>query len=78
MANSTQQHQDIDSLTERADRMLDGMTIDRQVFARDVKRMAAELAQWRNTHASKEPQKAAEGGFAGAFGDLFKDLGKQG
>lgn len=69
----TQQHQDINSLTERADRMLDGMTINREVFAKDVRRMAAELAQWRNSHERTPPRKAADGTFAGAFGDLFGD-----
>lgn len=67
----TQQHQDIDSLTQRADRMLDGMTINREVFAKDVKRISAELAQWRNSHERAAPRKASDGTFAGAFGDLF-------
>ena len=70
----TQQHKDIDSLTQRADRMLDGMTINREVFAKDVKRTAAELAQWRNAHARSEPVKDyRKETFAGAFGDLFGD-----
>lgn len=72
----TQQHQDIDSLTERADRMLDGMVINRDLFAHDVKRMAAELAQWRNAHARSQPNKAATKAdsdtFTSVFGDLFK------
>ena len=54
----TQQHQDLDSLNERADRVLNGMSINRELFARDVKRMAAELAKWRNAHARSEPENA--------------------
>lgn len=68
----TQQHQDIDSLIERADRMLDGMIINRDLFARDVKRMAAELAQWRNTHVRSQPENLRKQKFGGAFDDLFK------
>lgn len=67
----SQQHQDIDSLNERAERMLDGMTVNRQLFARDVKRMAAELAQWRNAHARMEARSAGKRGFE----DLFKGFG---
>ena len=74
----TQQHQDIDSLIERADRVLNGMTINRELFARDVKRMEAGLAQWRNAHARAEPDTARNSGFAGAFGDLFKEAGRAG
>lgn len=74
----TQQHQDIDSLIERASRLADGMTINREAFARDAIALAKELRQWRNAHERAQPQKGAEGGFAGAFGDLFKDLGKHG
>ena len=55
-----------------------GMTINREAFARDAIVLAKELRQWRNAHERAQPQKAAEGGFAGAFGDLFKDLGKHG
>lgn len=67
----TQQHQDIDSLNERADRILDGMTINRQVFARDVKRMAAELTRWRNAHTLTRPQKPGGASFADTFNGLF-------
>lgn len=67
----TQQHQDIDSLNERAERILDGMTVNRELFARDVKRMAAELAQWRNAHARMEARSAGNS----SFEDLFKGFG---
>lgn len=70
----TQQHPDIDSLTERVDRMLDGMAVNRELLARDVKRMATELAQWRNAHAlsqPKEPSANSGGPFSSAFDDLF-------
>ena len=67
----TQQHQDLDSLNERADRVLNGMSINRELFARDVKRMAAELAKWRNAHARMEARSARKSGFE----DLFKGFG---
>lgn len=67
----TQQHQDLESLIERADRILDGMTINRELFARDVKRLAAEVAQWRNAHARSAPETASDPGFASVFDDLF-------
>ena len=85
----TQQHQDLDSLNERADRVLNGMSINRELFARDVKRMAAELAKWRNAHARSEPENARSepenarsepenarsSQFSGAFDDLFGGFG---
>ena len=78
----TQQHQDLDSLNERADRVLNGMSINRELFARDVKRMAAERAKWRNAHARSEPENARSepenarsSQFSGAFDDLFGGFG---
>ena len=80
----TQQHQDIDSLIERADRMLDGMAVNRDLFARDTKRMAGELAKWRDAHARSQPENlrntesggdAGVGQFTSAFNDLFKGFG---
>lgn len=71
----TQQHQDLDSLNERADRVLNGMSINRELFARDVKRMAAELAKWRNAHARSQPENARGSQFSGAFDDLFGGFG---
>lgn len=80
----TQQHQDIDSLIERADRMLDGMAVNRDLFARDAKRMAAELAKWRDAHARSQPENLSKqkfggdpgvGQFTSAFNDLFKGFG---
>ena len=62
-------NEDLDSLTERAEKMLDGMTVNRGVFARDVKRMAAELRQWRDAHARSKPNGPDKG--LGGFADLF-------
>lgn len=79
-----QQHRDINSLIERADRMLDGMAVNRDLFARDVKRMAAELVKWRDAHVRSQPEnlrKTESGGdpgvgqFTSAFNDLFKGFG---
>ena len=83
----SQQHPDINSLIDRADRMLDGIAVNRELFVRDVKRMAAELAKWRNAHARLQPKRPPEqtqqarepspnsGDFSTAFGDLFKGFG---
>ena len=68
----TQQHQDIDSLIERADRMLDGMAVNRDLFARDVKRMAAELVKWRDAHARSQPDNPHKQKFGDVFADVFK------
>lgn len=63
---------DIDSLIERAQRMQDGMTINRDLFAKDVLRAALELKQWRNSHHNKEPERKADDPFNDIFGGIFK------
>ena len=72
----TTEHQDLDSIDHRADRVLDGMTINRDLFARDAKRMAAELRQWRAAHARTEARTKGEPGFAGSFVDILKGFRK--
>lgn len=65
-------HPDLQDLDQRANRMLDGMTVNREKFARDVMAMTAELARWRDAHARSDPRPQAKAaGFEDAFGDLF-------
>jgi hypothetical protein len=69
------QHPDLDSITQRANRQLDGMTINRDQFSRDAITMANELRRWREAHARLEATKPLGQGsaFDGIFGDMFKD-----
>lgn len=69
------QHPDLDSLAQRANRQLDGMTINRDQFSRDVITMADELRRWREAHARLEAAKPSGQGsaFDGIFDGLFKD-----
>lgn len=68
-------HQDLTDLDQRADRMLDGMSVHRDKFARDVKTITQELRNWRDAFARMEREsKTAESatkGFGSTFDDLF-------
>ncbi len=69
-------HQDLDTIDERALRSLDGMTLNRDAFARDVLLLTAELRNWRAAHARAETRSQSDSGFAGAFADIFKGFAK--
>ncbi|AXY83330.1 hypothetical protein [Acidovorax phage ACPWH] len=58
---------DLDDSDQRADRMLDGMAVNRERLARDTKALTAELRNWRRAHEraeSREPEKASDWGSA--------------
>lgn len=65
-------NQDIESIIERANRMQDGMTVNRNAFARDVVKIAKELQNWRNAHARAEPENKKEEALNNAFADILK------
>lgn len=46
---------DLDSIEERAQRLLDGMTVNHAAFAREVMRISKELRHWRNSKAERNP-----------------------
>lgn len=64
-------HLDLDSITERANRQLDGMRVNHDTFARDVKTIADELRRWRDAHARRQAQPGPE---RQTFGDSFADI----
>lgn len=65
---------DLDSLVQRANRQLDGMTINRDQFSRDAIALAGELQRWREAHARLEATRPSGQGsaFEGIFDGLFK------
>lgn len=71
-------HPDLDDLNERTDRMLDGMSVNRQKLARDVRAVSDELRRWRDAHARLKADGPKREGFAGAFDDLFGGIHKGG
>lgn len=62
----------LQSIGDRAQRQLDGMTINRDAFARDVLRLVAAVQQAQ----ARAPVKPQPGGFADTFGELFADIFK--
>ncbi|TDF23837.1 hypothetical protein [Delftia tsuruhatensis] len=67
-------HPDLDSLVQRANRQLDGMTINRDQFSRDAIALASELQRWREAHARLEATRHVGKGHP--FDDIFRDLFK--
>ena len=66
---------DLDSIVQRANRQLDGMTINRDQFSRDAIALAGELQRWREAHARLEATRPVGQGHpfdGGIFRDLFK------
>lgn len=43
-------HPDLDDLELRANRMSDGMVVNRDKFAREVRALIREVRNWRNAH----------------------------
>lgn len=58
------------SIGDRAQRQLDGMTINRDAFVRDVLRLVAAV-QGAQARAQMKPQ---PGGFADHFASIFNDV----
>ena len=64
---------DLKSIEDRAQRMLDGMTVNREAFARDVLKLCAAA---RQVAAAKQPEaKPTAAPFDGFFGDIFGGRG---
>lgn len=72
-------HEDLDDLDQRADRLLDGMSVHREKLARDLRAVTAELRRWREAHARTQTDGPKQASFADAFADLFAEgpLGKK-
>jgi hypothetical protein len=62
-------------VTERAQRMLDGMTFNRAAVASDLIALARECQMWREKYAADVAQ-AEPGSFAGAFDGIFQEIFK--
>ena len=66
-------HQDLDDLDQRADRLLDGMSVHREKLARDLRAATVELRRWREAHARAQADGPKQADFADAFADLFAE-----
>jgi len=68
---------DLASIEERAQRVLDGMTVNREAFARDVLRLSKATRRLRDEVVRLQPQASGKGGdaFIDIFGDIFGGRG---
>lgn len=68
---------DIASIQERAQRLLDGMTINREAFARDVLKLTHAARRLRDEVVRSQPRQSGPGGssFTDVFGDIFGGRG---
>ena len=63
--------------TTRARRALDDMSVNRDAMARDVIALTEEVTNWRAAFARAKATSAdTSGGFAQAFGEIFKGFQK--
>ena len=71
-------HPDLDDLELRANRMSDGMVVNRDKFAREVRALIREVRNWRNAHerAPSHAKAAPAEGFSSAINDLFSNIKK--
>lgn len=63
---------DIASIEARAQRRLDGMTINREAFARDVLKLCHAARRLQDEVRPLQPRQSGSGG--GAFTDMFGDI----
>lgn len=63
----------LDEMAARAQRHLDGMTVNRDAMAKDVLTLVGAIRQLqaRSKAATRTGQ---QGGFSDAFGDIFTDI----
>ncbi|MFG5411471.1 hypothetical protein ABXN37_29265 [Piscinibacter sakaiensis] len=67
----------LDEMEARAQRQLDGMTVNRDAMACDVLDLVAAVRRARSAIADKlhrEKPDASMGDFEAAFGSIFRDL----
>ena len=74
-------HPDLDDLELRANRMSDGMVVNRDKFAREVRALIREVRNWRNAHeqAPSHTENPYAGGHADAdtINHIFTDMKKR-
>lgn len=58
----------LDEMAERAQRHLDGMTVNKDAMARDVLQLVAAIK------AAQQRTRRQPGGFAEVFGDIFGEV----
>lgn len=63
-------NKDLDDLDQRADRLLDGMAVNRDKLVRDLKTATVELRRWRAAFDRMKREGKAKG-----FEDLFAGFG---
>lgn len=72
------EHQDLNDLDVRADRMLDGMSVNRDKLARDIKTLTQELRNWRATFDRTKRESGNASGFGSAFDELLRRGARRG
>ena len=68
-------HPDLDDLELRANRMSDGMVVNRDKFAREVRALIREVRNWRNAH--ERAPSHTENPHAGTINHIFTDMKKR-
>lgn len=72
---SVELHTQLNAMAERAQRQLDGMTINRDAMARDVLTLVKLVrAMKAQAEAAARSPRGAPGGMAGEFERMFDDL----
>ncbi|WP_421576618.1 hypothetical protein [Stenotrophomonas maltophilia] len=68
---------DLASIEARAQRVLDGMTINREAFARDVLKLTHAARRLQGEVVRLQPHQSGPGGggFTDVFGDIFGGRG---
>lgn len=71
-------HPDLDDLELRANRMSDGMVVNRDKFAREVRALIREVRNWRNAHerAPSHTENPHAGGYADTINHIFTNMKK--
>lgn len=66
----TLESKDLYDLDQRADRMLDGMNVNREKLARDIKTLTHEVRNWRRAY-ERAKREGPKTGFASVFEEMF-------
>jgi len=63
----------LDEMATRAQRHLDGMTVNRDAMAKDVLTLVGAIKQMQ-ARSNATARTGQQGGFSDAFGDIFTDI----
>lgn len=70
------QNIDLEFVKDQVNRLADGMSVNKEALARNVKALCVETANWRAAHARQKPspaKSAAQPPFSETFGEMFGD-----